>query len=88
MNLHSNARTCPCSRAVIVEHAAAAGWTEDQAEAMGVSLRTGYKWLKRHREEGEAGLRDRSSRPHLMPSVTPSDRAELIVKLRHLRLTG
>lgn len=88
MNLHSNARTCPFSRAVIVEHAAAAGWTEDQAEAMGVSLRTGYKWLKRHREEGEEGLRDRSSRPHSMPSLTPSERVELIVKLRHLRLTG
>ena len=29
----------------------------------GISRKTGYKWLKRFRNEGEAGFRDRSSRP-------------------------
>ncbi len=29
-----------------------------------VSLRTGYKWLARHRAEGAAGLEDRRSAPH------------------------
>ncbi len=28
----------------------------------GVSRKTGYKWLKRYREEGESGLQDRSRR--------------------------
>jgi len=30
----------------------------------GFSARTGHKWLRRFKEEGEAGLRDRSSRPY------------------------
>jgi transposase len=33
----------------------------------GISRKTGYKWLKRYREEGEAGLADRSRRPHRSP---------------------
>lgn len=88
MNLHSNARTCPNSRAVIVAHAAASAWSDDQAETMGVSVRTGYKWVQRHREEGASGLLDRSSRPHRMPRQTASDRAALVVQLRKSRLTA
>jgi transposase InsO family protein len=88
MNIHSNARTCPNSRAVVVEHADASAWSEDQAAVMGVSVRTGYKWLRRYREEGPEGLTDRSSRPHSMPRLTPAARAELVVKLRNCRLTG
>ena len=34
------------------------------SELAGFSARTGHKWLKRFRNEGEAGLRDRSSQPH------------------------
>jgi transposase len=33
----------------------------------GISRQTGYKWLKRYREEGEVGLADRSRRPHRSP---------------------
>jgi transposase InsO family protein len=87
MNIHSNARTCPNSRAVIVEHALAAAWCEEQAAAMGVSARTGYKWLRRFREEGGSGLRDRSSRPHASPGATPKERVELVLRLRRCRLT-
>ncbi len=32
-------------------------------EEFGVSRATGYKWLRRFREEGVAGLRDRSRAP-------------------------
>jgi transposase len=34
----------------------------------GVSERTAYRWLKRWREEGEAGLLDRSSAPKVDPA--------------------
>jgi transposase InsO family protein len=34
----------------------------------GVSAKTGYKWLERHRLEGDAGLVDRSRRPGRSPS--------------------
>lgn len=88
MNIHSNARTCPNSRAVIVEHARASSWSEEQAAAMGIAARTGYKWLRRYREEGPEGLRDRSSRPHSIPNLTSESRAALVVSLRKCRLTA
>lgn len=38
-----------------------------QASVMaGFSERTGHKWLKRFRDEGDSGLRDRSSQPHCL----------------------
>jgi transposase InsO family protein len=88
MDIHSNARTCPNSRATIIEHLRAGAWNEDQAFAMGVSVRTGFKWLRRFREEGVDALQDRSSRPHQSPNETPSDRAALILLLRRCRLTA
>jgi transposase InsO family protein len=88
MDIHSNARTCPNSRATIIEHLAAGAWNEDQAFAMGVSVRTGFKWLRRFREEGLAGLQDRSSRPDEIPNETPLERAALILLLRRCRLTA
>lgn len=36
----------------------------EAAQMAGFSERTGFKWLKRYREEGAAGLSDRSSQPH------------------------
>lgn len=88
MDIHSNARTCPNSRARIVEHVAAKAWCSDQAFAMGVSVRTGYKWWQRFRERGRAGLEDRSSRPHAMPTRTCPERSELVLRLRRFRLSA
>jgi transposase InsO family protein len=58
------------------------------ATALGVSERTVAKWLARYRAEGEAGLADRSSRPHAMPSATPVDVVEQVIALRRQRITG
>jgi transposase len=88
MDIHSNARTCPNSRATIIDHLTAGAWNEDLALAMGVSVRTGFKWLQRFREEGLDGLQDRSSRPHEIPNETPPERAALILLLRRCRLTA
>lgn len=89
MDLHSRALTCPGSRALLVHRVTVQGWTMGLAtQALGISRRTGYKWLARHRQEGEAGLRDRSSRPRRMPFATPPDWTELIVGLRRMRMTG
>ncbi len=60
----------------------------EAAEAAGVSARTAGKWVRRHREEGEAGLFDRSSAPRRVHNVTPPERVEAIAALRRLRLTG
>jgi transposase-like protein len=39
-------------------------------ERFSVSRKTGYKWLKRWRCEGKAGLEDRSRRPKRSPGQT------------------
>jgi transposase InsO family protein len=59
------------------------GWSPAvAAEAAGVSRATVYKWLRRFRDEGPAGLEDRSSAPHRRPRALPERRVQRILKLR------
>ncbi|MBP1475947.1 helix-turn-helix domain-containing protein, partial [Frateuria sp. MAH-13] len=70
MNLHKHARLTPRGRALLVERVLEHGLrVEEAAHAAGVSVRTAYKWLARFREEGAAGLLDRSSQPHHCPHL-------------------
>jgi transposase InsO family protein len=55
---------------------------------MGVSRATAYKWLRRHAEEGTAGLLDRSSRPRRCPTRTDPATEAAIVALRRDRRLG
>lgn len=88
MKLHANARTCPKSRRLLVDRVRD-GWSVmEAAEAAGITDRTARRWLKRWREEGSAGLLDRSSAPRRIPHKTPPDRASAICALRQLRLTA
>ena len=88
MRLHANARTCPKSRRLLVDRVEA-GWSVmEAAEAAGIADRTARRWLKRWREEGLAGLLDRSSAPKCIPHKTPPERVEQIVRLRRLRWTA
>lgn len=65
---HPRAKLTPEGRLLVVRRVTEHGWTPAQtAEAVGVSRATVYKWLRRFSEEGEAGLRDRSSRPRCSP---------------------
>lgn len=48
----------------------------------GISRPTGYKWLRRYRQEGLDGLADRSRRPHRCPNRTPDHVEALIIKTR------
>lgn len=48
----------------------------------GISPATGYKGLERYREEGEAGLADRSRRPHGSPERTSAERETAVLALR------
>jgi transposase InsO family protein len=89
MKLHGNARTCPNSRRLLVERIESGTWSlAAAAEAAGVSERTAYRWLARWRAEGEAGLLDRSSRPHRIANRTAPDRERVIERLRRLRMTA
>ena len=89
MNVHSRARTCPASRALLVQRIREECWEPaEAAEACGISVRTAYKWLARYRDEGEAGLHDRSSRPRRMPTRTPEEWRTTILELRAGRMSG
>jgi transposase InsO family protein len=88
MKLHANARSCPNSRRLLVDRIRE-GWSVmEAAKAAGITDRTARRWLKRWREEGSAGLLDRSSAPKRIPHKTPPDRASAICQLRQLRLTA
>jgi len=66
-----------------------AGWSvADVAVAMGVTAKTVRKWRDRFAAEGEAGLRDRSSRPHQSPMRLAAAREAEIEALRRQRLSG
>ncbi len=52
------------------------------ASAMGVSRKCVKKWIDRYDEEGLAGLHDRSSRPHAMPTKTSPDVEAQVVAAR------
>ena len=58
------------------------------AAELGVSRATGYKWWRRWREEGQAGLQSRSSRPISSPNRTPREREEQVMTLRQQRRLG
>lgn len=52
------------------------------------SGRTAAKWLGRWRNEGEAGLEDRSSAPKRVPGRLAADRLAAVEALRRLRMTA
>jgi transposase len=85
---HPKAKLTPEGRRIVVERVLVHGWSPAQvAEAMAVSRATVYKWLQRFQAEGEAGLMDRSSRPHSFPTaLSPRDVRRVLRARRRLRL--
>ena len=67
---HANARTNVFARELIVSRVAAGHLPGEVAKQLGVSRATVYKWLRRYRAHGTAGLADRSSRPGSSPNRT------------------
>ncbi len=55
---------------------------------MGVSRKCVRYWLDRFATEGEAGLADRSSRPHRCPTKTPASVETQIIKVRQTERRG
>jgi transposase InsO family protein len=89
MDIHKNARTTPWSRAEIVKRVLERQQpVRGVAADVGISERTVRKWLARYQSEGEAGLPDRSCRPHRSPRATPDAVVAQVVALRRQRWTG
>lgn len=85
---HGSARTTFQGRLLIVQRHQA-GWPQAHiAAAMGISRKCVKTWIDRYAVEGEAGLRDRSSRPHAMPTRTSAAVESAIVQLRAAERVG
>jgi transposase InsO family protein len=85
---HGNARLTFHGRKLIVDRHRA-GWRQAHiAAAMGVSRKCVRTWITRYEAEGEAGLVDRSSRPHSSPRRTAAAVEDRIVALRRRERRG
>jgi len=81
---HANAALTPRQRLRIALLIIDEGWTiAAAADYFRVSWPTAAKWARRYVELGEAGMADRSSRPHTHPNKTPQ---HLVKKIVHLRM--
>jgi transposase InsO family protein len=79
---HRNAKLNLYGRHLIIKRLEQ-GWRQAEvAEAAGVSRCTVARWARRYREEGVAGLQDRSSRPHRCPHALGEHIVEAIIRLR------
>jgi hypothetical protein len=80
---HPRAKLTVAGRLLLVGRVLEQGWPPARAaEAQGVSVATAYKWLRRWRAEGQAGLADRSSRPQRSPRRLPVEREQAILAYR------
>jgi transposase InsO family protein len=79
---HANARLNVFGRQTLVERVLAGHKPGEVAKQLNVSRTTVYKWLRRYRSEGLAGLADRSSRPHSSPTQVPAELVAQIVTAR------
>ena len=89
MKLHANAALSLRQRERMVCRVVEEGWSIAKAAlAAEVSEQTCSKWVRRYRQEGLAGLVDRSSAPQLVANRTDEQTIQVIAALRRLRFTG
>jgi transposase InsO family protein len=88
MDIHKNARLTPHGRERLARMIGSGQTPQAASEAVGVCPRTGRKWRDRFEQEGQAGLQDRSSRPHRLRQPTPPEVIERIERLRRQRMPG
>ena len=86
--MHPNAKLTPAGRRILVERIAAGRPAAHVAAEMGVARKTAYKWWHRWLAEGDAGLQDRTSRPHRSPRRVPARVERRIERLRRRRKLG
>jgi transposase InsO family protein len=89
MGQHGSARLSVHSRLTIATRVIEQGWTiAAAASAANVSRQTASKWVGRFLDEGEAGLRDRSTRPHRIARQVPTRIVRVIERLRRKERLG
>lgn len=86
---HANATLTPTGRLRLARVVVDGGWSYVRAaERFSVSVTTVRRWAERYRLFGEAGMIDRSSRPHVCPNQLPQRTERRIIKLRVTRRWG
>ncbi|MFD3038517.1 IS481 family transposase [Mycolicibacterium senegalense] len=86
---HRNAPLSETGRLRLARCVVEDGWSlRRAAERFQVAVTTAQRWAQRYREQGPAGMADRSSRPHRSPNQTPKRTERRIVKVRVLRRWG
>ncbi|MFE3554011.1 IS481 family transposase [Streptomyces sp. NPDC059193] len=86
---HRNAPLTETGRLRLARCVVEDGWPlRRAAERFRVSPTTAQRWADRYRAHGEAGMGDRSSRPHRSPRRTPTRTERRIIKVRLLRRWG
>jgi transposase InsO family protein len=81
--VHANAVLTPRGRLLLARRIVDEGWPIVRAaEHFHVSWPTAKRWANRYVEMGEAGMGDRSSRPHRSPNRTSQKHVRRIVDLR------
>ena len=87
--LHRTARLTPDGRQLLIERILIEGRpAATAAEMLGVSRATAYKWLRRYRAEGAAGLEDRSARPRHQPRALTERQGRRILRARRRLRVG
>jgi transposase InsO family protein len=86
---HGNASLTPTGRLRLASCVVDDGWPlRRAAERFGVSVTTTQRWAGRYREQGQAGMGDRSSRPNRCPAQLPTRIEHRIMGLRVSRRWG
>src|SRR5260370_695787 len=89
MDYHHHARLTLVRREELAKRVLERRLSLKEAEAeFKLSRQSAAKWVRRYREQGVAGLRDRSSRPLRSPRRTSEERVMEIERLRRERWTG
>jgi transposase InsO family protein len=86
---HANAALTPRARLRLAQLVVDQGWSTAQAaQRFQVCWATANRWACRYRDQGPAGMQDRSSRPRCSPGRTPPAVVRRIVHLRWKQKLG
>ncbi len=86
---HRNARLTVHGRRLLVQRVRDEGQPiAHVAKAMGVSRKCASRWVARYDTEGDAGLEDRSSRPHTTPTRTRPEIEQRVLDARREHRRG
>ena len=85
---HANARLAPAGRLIMIQRIGSGRAVAHVAAEMGVSRTTAWRWWRRFREHGLAGLQDRSSVAHSHPRRTGACVETRVRIMRHLTRRG